>query len=87
MKQHARSAYNALKKLGTPMYIHRGESYYFLISAEENYDEVWADYYDCMHWDHDGWLFGVSGKINKILDKYGLFAEWQNPGCLTVCEA
>jgi len=32
-------------------------------------------------------LFGVSGKINKILDKYGLFAEWQNPGCLTVCEA
>jgi len=87
MKRNYKNAYDALEKIGCPVFESVDCPGRFMISAEENYDEVWADYYDCMHWEHDGSLFGVSGKINKILDKYGLFAEWQNPGCLTVCEA
>ena len=89
MKQHARSAYNALKKIGTPMYIHSGESYYFLISAEENYDTIWADYYamtDGVYCD-DLDDFGVNKKINEILDQHGLYCEWQHPGALGVYDA
>ena len=88
MERHARNAYNTLKKLGVPMYIHEGESYHFLISAEENYDTVWADYYamtDGVYGDLCD--FGVNNAINKVLDDYGLFSEWQNPGALGVFDA
>jgi len=88
MKRHAKSAYTKLKNMGVPMYIHEGESYYFLISAEENYDTVWADYWamsDGSYGDLDD--FGVNKKIQAILDDYGLFSEWQNPGALGVYDA
>jgi hypothetical protein len=84
MKQNFRKAFNALEKIGAPVFENEDGMF---ISGEDNCDEIWADYYDCMHWAHDGWLFGVNGKINKILDKYGLFAEWVNPGLLGVYEA
>ena len=90
MKQHARSAYDKLKALGVPMYIHEGEPYHFLISAEENYDTVWADYYamtDGVLYYDDLDDFGVNEKINAILDKHDLFCEWQNPGALGVYDA
>ena len=90
MKRNARTAYDKLKALGVPMYIHDGESYHFLISAEENYDTVWADYYamtdGVMYYD-DLDDFGVNEKINEILDQHGLFCEWQNPGALGVFDA
>ena len=86
MKRHARTAYEALKKMGVPMYVHEGESYHFLISGEENYTTVWADY-----WNEFGLPtlddFGVDKRINAVLEKNGLFAEWQNPGCLGVYDA
>lgn len=88
MERHARNAYNTLKKMGVPLYIHNGESYHFLISAEENYDTVWADYYamtDGGYGDLDD--FGVHEKINRVLNDYGLFSEWQNPGAIGVFDA
>jgi len=85
MKRNYRNAYNALKKIGAPLIDHGGDEFY--ISAENNSTEIWADYYmmgiGCTMLDD----FGVNHKINAILGKYGLFAEWQNPGCLAVCEA
>jgi len=90
MKRHARSAYNDLKKLGVPMYIHQGETYHFLISAEENYDTTWADYYamtDGVLYYDDLDDFGVNEKINAVLDKHGLYCEWINAGCLGVYDA
>jgi len=90
MKRNARTAYDKLKALGVPMYIHDGETYHFLISAEENYDTVWANYYamtdGVMYYD-DLDDFGVNEKINAILDQHGLFCEWQNPGALAVFDA
>jgi hypothetical protein len=46
---------------------------------------LWADYYD----GHaiPGWDFGINPKISKELNKSGLFAEWVNPGRLSVYEA
>jgi hypothetical protein len=90
MKRNARTAYDKLKALGVPMYIHDGETYHFLISAEENYDTVWADYYamtDGVLYYDDLDDFGVNEKINEILDQHGLFCEWQNPGALGVYDA
>lgn len=97
MKRNYRYAYNALKKIGCPVFVDPDDEQRFKISAKHNSDkEVWADYYtfsvfvtddESMDWESDDWRFGVSGKINRILDKYGLFAEWKNPCCLCVCEA
>jgi hypothetical protein len=85
MKRNYRNAVKALEKIGAPVIDHGGDEIY--ISAENNSTEIWAHYYmmgsGCTMLDD----FGVNHKINAILDKYGLFAEWQNPGCLAICEA
>jgi len=88
MKRNYRNAVKALEKIGAPVIDHGGDEIY--ISAENNIDEIWADYYAM----GDGYTcggqlddFGVNKKIGAILSKYGLFAEWQNPGCLAICEA
>lgn len=85
MKRKFRTAYNALKKIGCPVYEGgwNGEDT-FRISAEDNLDHVWADYY--MMSEEGGYVFGVSPRINEVLDKHGLFAEWCNPGVLNVWE-
>jgi len=88
MERHAKNAYNTLKKMGVPMYIHEGESYHFLISAEENYDTIWADYYAMSDGTYgDLCDFGINEKINRVLNDYGLFSEWQNPGAVAVFDA
>lgn len=84
MKRNYRNAYNALKKIGAPLIDHGGDEFY--ISAENNVDEIWADYYMMGMGNSFVDDFGVNKKIGAILDKHGLFAEWQNPGCLAVCE-
>ena len=85
MKRKFRTAYNQLKKIGCPVYEGgwNGEDT-FRISAEDNADHIWADYY--MMSEEGGYLFGVSPRINEVLDKHGLFAEWCNPGVLNVWE-
>ena len=77
-------AWNALDKIGVPMF-DDGDSKTFRISAEHNClpeygNEIWADYYS----QRADWEFGVNPKIVKILDKFGLHAEWLNAGELGV---
>jgi len=84
MKKNMRYAYNALKKIGAPVIDHGEEN--FIISAENNVTEIWADYYMMGMGNTFVDDFGVNKRINRILDRYGLFAEWQNPGCLAVHE-
>ena len=81
MTRNHRLAFNALKKIGCPVY-ERSDIENFQISAEDNRDYVWADYYEGDYL--DGYEFGVSPKITKTLAKYGLHAEWINPGELGV---
>lgn len=97
MKRNARKAFTALKALGVPVYDHEGGNDYgahFIISAEENYDETWADYYDGRNLERVDeetgkivWRFGVNPKITDILDENGLFDEWINPGMIGVYDA
>ena len=89
MKRNHRLAFNALKKIGAPVY-ERSDIENFQISAEGIYgeydrDTIWADYYDGRN--IPDWEFGVNPLITETLRKYGLFAEWQNPAQLTVWEA
>lgn len=75
-------AFQELQKIGAPVKMRDGE---MIISAEENDEEMWANYYAPGAYGLDD--FGVSEKINKILEARGLFAEWMNPGCLGVYES
>ena len=88
MKRNHRLAFNALKKIGAPVY-ERSDSENFQISAEGimgdyDRDHIWADYYEGDYL--DGYEFGVSPRITKTLAKYGLHAEWINAGELGVYE-
>ena len=82
MTRNHRLAFNALKKIGAPVY-ERSDSENFQISAEGIYgdydrDTCWADYYDGRN--IPGWNFGINPLIDDILAKYDLHAEWINPG-------
>ena len=86
MKRNYKKAYTKLKNMGCPVIEggDRGEDT-FRISAEQNCEDVnetvWADY------NNMGWgLFGVNTVITNILDDNGLYAEWINPGVLSVQE-
>jgi hypothetical protein len=81
MKRNHRHAYNALKKIGCPVWTWGDDQENFNVDAESNHPTVWADYWSK---DKDGWLFGVNPLITEILDKYNLYAEWVNPGHLCV---
>ena len=93
MEPNTRKAFDTLKRMGVPVYDH-GEDGTFIISAEENTDDnTWADYYDGPSLEHLNkttgeweWSFGVNPKIERALDKFGLYAEWINPGSLGVYE-
>lgn len=76
-------AFNALQKLGCPVFVHSDAPNRFDISAEESNSDEWASFYNG---DHSDWIFGVNPKVNEILSKHGLFAEWMNPGHLRVYE-
>lgn len=83
MKRQFRNAFNALKKLGVPVYVRDDMGGRFQISAEEPESYKWADYYA---YARAGWDFGVNPLIDQVLKKYGLFSEWINPGELGVYE-
>ncbi|NJO58780.1 MAG: hypothetical protein HC836_10660 [Richelia sp. RM2_1_2] len=92
MKRNARVAFNALKKIGAPVF--ESTDYgFFGISAEDNVDETWADFYEAPRLERFTvpggklvWKSGVSPKITDILEANGLHAEWINPGMLGVYE-
>ena len=83
MKRNYRTAFNQLQKIGAPVF--ENEDGVF-ISAEDNHDEIWADYWEM------GWLLAaclmtsVSITRSTRFEKNGLYAEWQNPGCLYIAE-
>lgn len=85
MKRQFRLAYNALKKIGVPVYVRDDMNGRFQISAEDPESYKWADYYEGDM--RPGWIFGVNPQINEVLKKYQLFPEWINPGELGVYEA
>ncbi|MCP4127359.1 MAG: hypothetical protein GY753_09885 [Gammaproteobacteria bacterium] len=96
MNANAKKAFNELRKIGAPA-LDSDWGGHFPISAEPyGHDDGfykgakdcdpngmdWANYYN------QGYgLFGVSPYITEILDKYGLFAEWVNPGVLAVYDS
>ena len=82
MKKDFRNAYNALKKMGVPVYVRDDMDGRFQISAEESNSGEWCNYYDGDY--RSDWDFGVNPKIDEVLKKYGLFSEWINPGELGV---
>ena len=81
MKKNYRTAYDQLKKLGVTVY---EDDDGFRISGEDNYPIIWAEYYTRHGTTLDD--FGVNHQINDILEKQGLFAEWENTGVLGVAE-
>jgi len=77
------AAMNELYDIGAPVIEHTDGVY---ISGEDNHKECWADYWEGSMYPSMCDDFGVNHKINAILEKHGLFAEWQNPGLLAICE-
>ena len=83
-------ALKELQAIKAPVFVHEDSEYHFVISGECNFapqygDEYWADYYVMT----DGGSkclddFGVSPKLNEILNKHGLYAEWNDPGTIHV---
>ena len=88
MKQNMTKAFNALEKINCPVMEGWEDSTMFDINAEENENHCWANY-NCMGIDTNPNLddFGVSHKVNKILEVNGCFAEWINPSVLGVYQA
>jgi len=77
MKRHARTAYEALQRMGVPV-LHPDLEWggHFAISGE---DKGGLDYY--------GDTFGEYGRGKQITDelsKHGLFFEWVNSGVAAV---
>jgi hypothetical protein len=88
MTKNHRLAFNALKKIGAPVY-ERSDIENFQISAEGirgdyDRDTLWADFYEGYR--IDGWDFGINPKITTILSRYNLHAEWINAGEIGVYE-
>jgi len=79
MKQNARKAFNELKALGVPVVEFDHYGGHFQLSAEEDNSSEWVDYYNSSLGD-----FGIHNTINGILDKHGLFAEWQDAAIASV---
>jgi hypothetical protein len=80
MKRNFRLAFNALQKLGVPVYVRDDMDGRFQISAEEPDSYKWANYYESP----SSWVFGVNPQVDATLGEYGLFSEWINPGELGV---
>ena len=79
MKKFKR-AVTALKKLNIPVFERDGKVF---VSAEDPVSYKWVNYYaDSRIW--GGEL--VNPKLRELLEKYGLYLEWQNPGCLSIYE-
>lgn len=85
MTRKERAAFNALKKIGAPVF-ERSDVGAFVISAENNDETQWADYYMEFGINRDSEIPGVHPDICSILDKYNIYAEWENPGALIVFE-
>ena len=81
MKRRQGLAFTKLKKMGAPVFERSDHPDTFVLSAEDNCDKIWAEYY-----------YGVQGypyvdpDVEEVVRSYGLFLEWENPGCLVAYE-
>lgn len=82
MKKQQRYAYNALKKLGAPVFERSDEPDTFGMSSEMENSYEWIDYYG----EFRGGYPWISPEAEEVLSKYGLFFEWENPGCVFAYE-
>ena len=80
MKSNHKKAFAKLVSIGCSCYqtADHQNSGTFGISAE---DFNWADYYPCFQ--SGPW---INRDIEKILAPLGLYADWECPGALCVCE-
>jgi len=78
-----RKAFDALTRMGVPVYEHADDRGNFSISAERENSDEWVNYYSM----NRDWAFGVHPEIDTVLRKHGLYAEWVNPGRLSVYPA
>lgn len=83
MKANFRRAFDALKKMGVPVYEHADDRGNFSISSEDAGSDHWVDYYS----QSPDWVFGVHPDVDATLSRHGLYAEWVNPGRLSVYPA
>ena len=96
MQRNARTAFNALKKLGATVIDHgdRDNQWgaHFILSGElaDSNSSYFADYYgECIreYIDEDGKTvnaFGIRQDVIEILKAYRLFAEWIDPGTVGI---
>jgi len=90
MNRNARKAFNALQKIGAPVFERNDYRAHFILSGEDNSDEVWADYWEAASLEKQlecgkiVWAFGINQKVHDILTPLGLYAEWINPGMLGI---
>lgn len=99
MKQNARTAFDALKRIGAPVIDHGNPSdqwdAHFILGAELRtaVDVYFADYYDQdirEYVNSDGKIInacGIRQDVIEILDKSGLYAEWIDPGTVGIYDA
>ena len=84
MTKNHRKAFNKLRALGVPLFERRDHPTGFFISAEDENSYEWVDYWNMSR---DRWNGEkVRPEIREVLEPLGLFAEWENPGCLAVWE-
>lgn len=72
MHPQAVDAFMELQKAGCPVKTWNGEDRgHFWIDAEESSASTWLDYWSTS-------LIAGSDRLNRILEKHGLYFEWQN---------
>tara|TARA_R110000772_G_scaffold50020_5_gene115135 strand:- start:537 stop:785 length:249 start_codon:yes stop_codon:yes gene_type:complete len=79
MKRNHRKAFTELKKMGCPVFVGVDNKESFFISAEDNEHDIWADYHMYAYGE-----FGVKQSVCDKLREHGLYAEWINPGLVSV---
>ena len=84
MNAKLQEAYDVLKVMGVPVFVNEDheERGNFGINAEDPRADEWVSYYHSPI----NWTFGVHPALEDVLVQLKLFAEWQNPGCLSVWE-
>ena len=94
MKAQERKCFEALVKIGAPVFLRSDLPDTFGVSGEgyfgscpvpkdkQDEDRIWVDYYNAAHINGDGSCPGVCKEICDIVDEHGLYLEWENPACL-----
>jgi hypothetical protein len=81
MKRPFIKAFNALKKAGVPVYEHVEDNGNFSISSEDAESFKWVDYYaEFPLWRGES----MNPVLHNMLYRHNLYAEWVNPGRLSV---